>query len=45
MMNQEMSALTNLSLPEYYFRVRRTEDEVYKGKYFSTIERISWEDL
>jgi hypothetical protein len=25
-MNQEMSALTNFSLPEYFFRVSRIED-------------------
>ena len=45
MMNQEMCAVTNFSLPEYYFRVRRVEDDTYRGKYFSTIERLSWQDL
>ena len=45
MMNQEMSAVTNFSLPEYFFRVKRTEDTVHLGKYFSAIERCSWHDL
>ena len=44
-MNQEMSAVANFSLPEHYFRVRRVEDAVHTGKYFSAIERCSWHDL
>ena len=44
-MNQEMSAVTNFTLPEYYFRVRRIEDPVHKNKYFSSIERLLWQDL
>lgn len=45
MMNTELTAMSNFSLPEYYFRVSRQEDEVHVGKYFSKIERILWTDL
>ena len=45
MMNQEMSNVTNFPLPEYYFRIRRVEDNTHRGKYFSTIERLLWQDL
>lgn len=45
MMNTEMSAVTDFSLPEYFFRVKRVEDLVHRGKYFSCIERVSWQDI
>lgn len=37
--------LTSFSLPDYYFRVARKEDQAGSGRYFSSIERIAWEDM
>ena len=45
LMNTELAANTDFSLPEYYFKISREEDEEGKGKYFSKIERIPWADM
>ena len=45
LMSMELSANSNFSLPEYYFRVSREEDEDGNGRYFSHIERILWSDM
>ena len=45
LMNTELAANTDFSLPEYYFKISREEDEEGKGKYFSKIERILWADM
>ena len=47
LMNTELAANTDFSLPEYYFKISREEDEEGQGsgKYFSKIERIPWADM
>lgn len=45
MMGTELSSIANFSLPEYYFRISREEDDVHVGKFFSKIERLRWEDM
>jgi len=55
LMAGELSASSEFSLPENYFRISRKEEEAGggggaggtggKGKYFSKIERISWQYL
>jgi DNA repair protein RAD50 len=45
-MSTELALSPDFSLPEYYFRVCRREDQdKYQGKFFSHIERIRWEDM
>jgi len=44
-MSQELSQHTEFSLPEYYFRVSREESEEGSGKFFSHIERLTWQNL
>jgi hypothetical protein len=53
-MNAELGALSNFSLPEYYFRVYREPaseggglggSHKVGGKFFSRIERIAWGDM
>ncbi len=44
MMSDELSASSEFNLPEYYFRVYRKE-EGDSGKFFSHIERVSWDDM
>eukprot|EP01035_Chromulina_nebulosa_P017059 gene17059-22570_t len=44
MMNIELSANLDFRKPEFYYRVSRAEEE-NTGKFFSQIERISWEDM
>lgn len=45
LMNAELAANSEFSMPEYYFKVSREEDSDGKGRYFSKIERIPWGDL
>jgi DNA repair protein RAD50 len=45
LMSMELAASSDFSLPEYYFRVSREEDEDNNGRYFSHIERILWSDM
>ena len=51
LVNGELAALSNFSLPEYYFRIFREEAgggagaAAHTGKYFSRIERIAWGDM
>lgn len=44
MMRTELSANSDFNLPEYYFRVFRSEDPG-TARFFSHIERIPWEDM
>lgn len=44
MMKSELSAISNFSMPEFYFRISRQE-EGNTGKYFSHIDRCLWNDL
>ena len=43
MMKNELQTLTNVSMPEKYFQVRR--EEAADGKYYSKIDAIDWEEL
>ncbi len=43
-MNNELSALKDFSMPEFYFRISR-QDEKNDWRYFSKIDRIPWNDL
>ena len=45
LMSMELAANSDFSLPEYYFRVSREEDEENAGRYFSHIDRILWSDM
>ncbi len=45
LMNTELAANSDFSMPEYYFKVSREEDEEGTGKYFSKIERLYWTDM
>eukprot|EP00605_Chrysophyceae_sp_TOSAG23-4_P001898 GSChrysophyteH1.ASY1.ANO1.2096.1 assembled CDS len=45
LMNNELAASSEFSMPEYYFKVSREESSEGKGMYFSKIERIPWGDL
>ena len=47
LMSMELAANSEFSLPEYYFRVSREEDDDGggSGRYFSHIERILWSDM
>ena len=45
LMSMELAANSDFSLPEYYFRVSRQEDDEGNGRYFSHIERILWSDM
>jgi hypothetical protein len=44
MIHNELSITSEASLPSFYFRVFRQEER-NTGKFFSHIERISWEDM
>jgi hypothetical protein len=52
-MGTELSAVSDFSLPEFYFRVSREEDEnqpntqvgTLNGRFFSRIDRIRWDDM
>ena len=44
LISNELSSQTNVSMPEYYFRVSRQE-EGKSGKFFSKIDRIPWEEM
>jgi len=44
-MKEQLSQNSEFSTPEFYFRVSREEDDEGDGKYFSKIERISWDDM
>ena len=44
MMKNELAEGNDFALPEYYFRVFRSEER-NSGRYFSHIERIPWEDM
>lgn len=43
MMKNELQTLTNVSMPEKYFQVRREEGA--DGKYYSKIDAIDWSEL
>jgi hypothetical protein len=43
-MRNELSYSNDFNLPEYYFRVSRSE-EGNSGRFFSHIERVPWEDM
>jgi DNA repair protein RAD50 len=43
MMKNELSTLTNVSMPEKYFQIRREEGA--DGKFYSKIDAIDWEEL
>jgi len=45
LMSNELAANAEFSLPEYYFRVSREESEDGQGKFFSHIERLTWQNL
>jgi len=45
LMNTELAAHSDFSMPEYYFKISREEDEEGTGKYFSKIERLMWSDM
>jgi DNA repair protein RAD50 len=45
LMNSELVANSEFSMPEYYFKVSREEDDEGKGRYFSKIERCAWEEI
>jgi len=44
LMSTELSASSDFSLPEYYFRVYRQE-QGSTGKFFSRIERVPWDEI
>ena len=44
-MNTELSGTSGLSVPEFYFRIAREEDDRREGKYFTKIERVRWQDI
>jgi DNA repair protein RAD50 len=43
MMKTELSALTNFSMPDKYFQLRR--EEAPDGKYYSKIHAVDWDEL
>jgi DNA repair protein RAD50 len=43
MMKNELSVLTNVSMPEKYFQIHREEGS--DGKYYSKIDAVDWEEL
>lgn len=43
MMKNELSAQTNVSMPEKYFQIRREEGS--DGKFYSKIDAVDWEEL
>jgi hypothetical protein len=55
MMSTELAGISDFSMPEYYFRIRREEQSEAEGgnrairnagpKFFSKIDRVLWEDL
>lgn len=45
LMKNELSASPDFSMPENYFRVYREADDEMANKFFSKIERISWESM
>jgi hypothetical protein len=44
MISAELSTSVDFNLPEHYFRIFRQEDG-NNGKFFSHIERVSWDDI
>ncbi len=44
MMRTELAANSDFNLPEFYFRVFRSEDD-NTGRFFSHIERIPWDEM
>ena len=45
LMSNELGTNAEFSLPEYYFRISREESEDIPGKFFSHIERLTWQNL
>jgi hypothetical protein len=44
-MSSELAANPEFALPEHYFRVSREALDEGAGKFFSRIERISWDEM
>jgi hypothetical protein len=45
LMSSELAANPEFALPEHYFRVSREVADERAGKFFSRIERISWDEM